>query len=72
MTQDTKIILRELAIIHTTLRVIIDQQDAIIQNQEQGVGPRVPLAYTEAQLAETVDLMKGRFATRHNLLNTDF
>lgn len=29
MTQDTKIILRELAIIHTALKVLMEQQEAI-------------------------------------------
>jgi hypothetical protein len=72
MTQVTKIILRELAIIHTMQYVIIRQQDAILRNQEQGTGPRVPTAYTEAQLAETINLMKQRLAAKHNLPNADF
>lgn len=72
MTTDTKIILRELAILHTMHRIIIDQQDAILRNQEQGVGPRIPTAYTEAQLTESIRLMKQRLATHHNILQTDF
>jgi len=72
MTQDTKIILRELAIIHTTLKVLMAQQEAIAEHVLGAAEPaRVPRACTEAQIAETVELMKQRLE-RHNLFNTDF
>lgn len=73
MTQDTKIILRELAIIHTTLRVIMEQQEALAKQVLEGEELEdFPNAVPEAKLIQTVALIKQRMADRHNLHQTDF
>ena len=73
MTTDTKIILRELAIIHTTLKIIMEQQEAIA---DRVLGPvekaKFQKAYSESQIAETIDFMKQRLAKHHNLFQTYF
>lgn len=51
----------------------MEQQEALA---DRVLGPaekaRFPKAYSDAQIAETVDLMKQRLQTKHNLFNADF
>jgi hypothetical protein len=73
MTQDTKIILRELAIIQANQQVLLDQNEALA-NRVFSPADRAnfPKGVSEVQIEETVGQIKQRLATRHNLLQQDF
>jgi hypothetical protein len=64
MTQDTQIILHELAIVQTMLRVVMEQQEPAIAAQLrqllQNDPARFPEACTEQQLAQTKASMRQR------------
>jgi len=60
MTTETRIILRELAIIQTTLNNVIKQTDGLVRHSLKDAAPRRSRPYSPAQLGETISQMQKR------------
>lgn len=70
MTQDTKILLREIAIIHVKLNLVLEQQKLIADALTQNL--ILPEQIQDIQIEEEVEIIKIRLANNHNIQNSTF
>jgi hypothetical protein len=60
MTIETRTILRELAIVQTTLNNVMKQTDGLVRHSLKDVTPKTSKPYSDTQLKETISQMQKR------------